>query len=254
MLKLTKYELIKTRVPLGLVGALFAILEGYFLYGVLTDKSYHAGIAAGLLAIYSMTCFFIVFAMAINNYSKELASKSSYLIFMTPNSTFKIVLSKMLSTLLVGVVIVAIITILAVIDMSIMFDKFSSLNNWKKFFEYALENMGINTALLLPTIIGYIIEFLINFFSIVTMIYLAITLSSTLLQNSKFKGFLSFALVVLFTYLMIKAEEYLPVIYNDPANSAEIVLNLIPAAVFELFIMIGFTIGSAKLLEKKVSL
>lgn len=254
MLKLTKYEFIKARVSLAIVALLFIIFEGYFIYGILADKDDHTAIAITILTLYSLICFFIVFTMAINNYSKELASKSSYLIFMTPNSTLKIVLSKMLSTLLIGATIVFVITVLATIDISIMFDKFSSLNNWTKLFENILENMGINTTLLIPTVIGYIIEFLINFFSIVTMIYLAITLSSTLLQNSRFKGFLSFGLVVLFTYLMLKAEEYLPVLYDNPANSAEIVLNLIPATIFELLIMIGCTIGCAKLLEKKVSL
>ncbi len=254
MLKLTKYEFIKSKTTLIIIGLLFSIFEGYFIYGILTKNDEHTAISILMLTFFSLVCYFIVFVMAINNYSKELSSKSSYLIFMTPNSSLNIILSKILSTLIIGTVIVAVIGILAFIDISVMFDKYSSLNNWKDFFKNILDSMGVNTVMLIPTILGYIANFLISFFCVVTEIYFAITLSSTLLQNNKFKGFLSFTLVVLFTYLIIKVEGYFPIIYDNPTNSAEIVINLIPNTVFELCIMIASTIGCAKLLEKKVSL
>ncbi len=254
MLKLAKYEFIKSKNALIIIAVIFALFEGTFLYGIFSKDDAFTGGSIVLLSFYSVSCFFIVFALAIINYSKELNSKSSYLIFMTPNSPLKIIFSKILSTLIIGCAIVAVITILAVIDITIMFEEFSSLNRWKEFFEVIFKEMGVNTALLPPIIIGYIAEFIISFFSVVTLIYMAITLSSTVLQNSKFKGYLSFILIAAFIYIMVKVEGLLPIIHKYPQNSAEVVINLIPSTIFRLIIMTGSIIGSSTLLKKKVSL
>ena len=254
MLKLTKYELIKSKMTLIIVALIFALLEGYFLYTIIVQDDYHSGMAASFLTMFALCCFFIVYIMAIVNYSYELSSKSSYLIFMTPNSTLSIILSKMLSILAIGIGVVATFTIFAILDIHLVFETYTETEDILDFFKHFLESMEIDTALLLPTIIGYILEFIINFFSIVTMIYLAITLSSTVLQNKRGKGIVSFVLVIVFAILMAKIENYLPKLYEYPDNTAEAVLNIVPTAIFEFIIMVACIFTTAKLLEKKVSL
>lgn len=254
MLKLTKYELIKSKMTLIIIALIFALLEGYFLYSIIIEDAEHTGASAGFLALFAMCCFFVVYVMAIVNYSKELSSKSSYLIFMTPNTPLSIILSKMLSVFIIGACIVAVIAIFATIDIQLVLSTYESTENILDFFKYFLESMEVDTVLLLPTILGYILEFLINFFAIVTMIYLAITLSSTVLQNKKGKGIVSFILVIVFALLMAKIEEQLPILYKYPDNAAQAVLNILPTAIFEFIIMVACIFGSAKLLEKKVSL
>lgn len=254
MLKLTKYEFRKSRTTLIIMGLIFALLEGYFIFGIITKDVMHTGSSTFMLSLFSMCCYFIVYIMAITAYSKELSSKSSYLIFMTPNSSLSIILSKMLNILIIGAVMVLVITGFAMLDVHLFLNTYDSGKSFLDFMGSFLASMGINTALILPTIIAYLLEFLINFFAVITMIYFAITLSSTVLQNNKFKGFLSFALVVLFIFLMGKVTEIIPNIYERPSDAFELVINLLPTTAFELVVMICAIFGSATLLDKKVSL
>ncbi len=254
MLKLTKYELIKTKITLVIAALIFAIIEGYFLYTVIINDAYHSGYAMGMMILFVICSFFVLYILAIVNYSKELSSKSSYLIFMTPNSALNIVLSKMLSILLIGLGVVASFVVFGMLDVYIVCERYSETATLLDFIEAFLEGMDVDTTLLLPTLVGYVLEFLINFFSIVTMIYLAITLSSTVLQNRRGKGIVSFILVVVFAFIMGKIETYLPELYPYPDNAAETVLNILPTAIFEFFVIVGCVFATAKLLEKKVSL
>ena len=62
-------------------------------------ESLHAAIAASLLAMMTFAMSIFVMIRGVTSYSGELRSRSAYLIFMTPNSTRKIMASKFLFTL-----------------------------------------------------------------------------------------------------------------------------------------------------------
>ena len=254
MLKLAKYEFIKSKMTLIIVALIFALLEGYFLYSIVVEDSFHSASGATMLAFYALCCFIVVYVMAIINYYKELSSKSSYLIFMTPNSALSIILSKMLSILVIGATIVVVFVIFAIIDLQLVYDTYSYTENVIDLITFIFDSMNVDTALLLPAIVGYVLEFLINFFSIVTMIYLAITISSTVLQNKRGKGIVSFILVIVFSFVLAVVEEALPELYSSPSNAIEVVLNVVPTAALEFVVMVACILGSARLLEKKVSL
>ncbi|MBP3339648.1 MAG: hypothetical protein J6L69_09625 [Lachnospiraceae bacterium] len=254
MLKLTKYEFIKSRLTLIISAIIFALFEGYYLYSIITESTKHTAISTALLTFFGIASIFIVYIMAIVTYSKELSSKSSYLIFMTPNTPLNIIFSKMLSILVIGIGFIIVIATIAVLDVHLFFETYESTQNIVDFFKSFLEAMEINTAMIIPTFIVYCIEFMINFFSIVTMIYFAITLSATVLQNKPFKGFVSFALVIIFSLLMAKIEEFIPHIYEYPTNLTQSVISIVPTMAFEFLVMLACIFGTAKLLEKKVSL
>ncbi len=254
MLKLTKYEFIKSKLTLILTAIVFALLEGYFLYGIIIEDTEHTVVSMALLTFFSLSCVFVVYILAITNYSKELSSKSSYLIFMTPNTALNIILSKMLSSLIIGIGFIVVIGIVFFLDMHLFLVTYESTRNIIEFILTALESMDIDTSLILPTLIVYSLEFIINFFCIVTMIYFAITLSSTVLQNKRGKGLVSFILVIIFAVLLAKIEEYIPHIYDQPKDIAQAVISILPTVAFEFILMICCVFGTAQLLEKKVSL
>ncbi len=254
MLKLTKYEFIKSKFTLIIIGLILAVVEGYFLYSIIVKDSDATFLSAAFLFIFAMTCFFVIYIIAIKNYYDELSSKSSYLIFMTPTSSLSIILSKMLNVLIIGIILIATFAIVGIIDYQIATITYDGPKNFIEYIKYMLSAMDVDTALIIPILIAFILEFLINFYSIVTMMYLAITLSSTVLQDKRSKGIVSFILVILFSILIGMIEERLPTIYTFPANAYETVINILPTAIFEFFIMIGCIAGSATLLKKKVSL
>ena len=99
MLKLVKYELRKNRTALLVLLAIAAALEAYFLISIAREASEDVYTAIALLTLLFACVSFAVFILGVSSYSGELKRKSSYLIFMTPNSALAVVISKLLFTL-----------------------------------------------------------------------------------------------------------------------------------------------------------
>lgn len=254
MLKLSKYEFRKNRAFMFItLGGLF-LLQIYFLVSTFLEYEDHSVLSAGLLTLYTMGCFFAVFILAVVNYSKELNSKCSYLIFMTPNSALKIILSKMLTILIIGSIILCVIIAVGYLDVMFLFDTYPELGSFHDFIMELLEAFGYSWTQILFTVVYDVITFLISFFSVVTMIYLSITLSSTLLQNKRCKGFLSIAIFLGLLFANEAISNLFPIIFKNPDSYLQVAVNLLPTTIFELVVMLGCIFGSAILLERKVSL
>lgn len=254
MLKLTKYEFRKNRTTLLIIALGFLILQGYFMGSIFLEKEMHSAVSAMLLFMYSMVCYFAMFILAVSNYSKELNSKSSYLIFMTPNSPLSIIFSKMLNILIIGTAIVLVIIGLGFLDIKLLMDTYPEVGDFTEMINEMMEVIGIDVGAFVIKIVAFIALFLISFFCSITMIYFAITLSATFLQNNRFRGLLSFGLFMLFTYLIGWIADKLPILYPDTTDSLESMLNLLPSSLLELVVMIGSIIGCSILLDKKLSL
>lgn len=254
MLKLTKYEFRKNRTLFIIFGIGLVLLQIYFMVSTYSGNDEHTIISATLLFIYSMVCYFSVFMLAISSYSKELNSKSSYLIFMTPNSALKIILSKMLAILIIGLVLMVLICTLGYIDISMILDAYPNVGTIAEFLDELMLMAGINSNGLIISIFTAVLEFIISFFSIVTLAYFSITLSATLLQNNKLKGVVSFGIFIGLSYLISFFSNMLPYLYSDPENIFYAMISTLPITIFNAVIMVASIIGCSILLEKKVSL
>ena len=97
------------------------------------------------------------------------------------------------------------------------------------------------------------LQFLINFFTVVVVAYLAITLSATALQNKKLKGLVSF---VLFVAIMTALEWGTSLITSSvaPSSVLDALLAAWPKYAVYLGVMLGSFALSAWLLDNKVSL
>ena len=117
-----------------------------------------------------------------------------------------------------------------------------------------VKNFGINVTDIAYGISLFVINFLINFFMAVTLAYLCITLTATVLQNRKIKGLISVILYIFLFYAVNKIGGLLPVLYEAPENMQQVVITALPCMVFFLIIIAGAVVGTAQLLDKKVSL
>lgn len=201
-----------------------------------------------------MICYFAVFILAISNYSKELSSKSSYLIFMTPNSALNIIFSKMFTILIIGLTLLIAICALGYLDISLIYKTYPNIGEITDFADEIMKMIGINTGELILSIFASVLEFIISFFSVVTLAYFSITLSATLLQNNKFKGIVSFAIFLVLTYLIGFISDKLPVIYDNPESILQAFMSTLPVTIFDVVIIAACILGCSTLLEKKVSL
>lgn len=254
MLKLTKYELRKNLLGIGIVAGIICVLQALFMFFCLTKNLNYTSLFGGLLIIAASVSYFIVFIFGVVTYNRELSSKSSYLIFMTPNSSLSIITSKLLYTLIIGIGISAIFIGFGALDIFMMAGVFGDLADTLKNFSELLKVMGIDVVNIIINIVAGIISFLIAFFFLISLAYFAITLSSTALQNKKIKGFISVVLFCVLAYITIKISSVLPELYKNPDSLFQALMSSLPATIFQLLMVVACTFGSAVLLDKKVSL
>ena len=253
MLKLTKYELRKNLLGIGIVAGIICVLQALFMFFCLTENLNYTSLFGGLLIIAASVSYFIVFIFGVVTYYRELSSKA-VMIFMTPNSSLSIITSKLLYTLIIGIGISAIFIGFGVLDIFMMAGAFGDLADALKNFSEMLKIMGIDVVNIIINIVAGIISFLIAFFFLISLAYFAITLSSTALQNKKIKGFISVVLFCVLAYATIKISSLLPELYKNPDSLSQALMSSLPATIFQLLMVVACTFGSAVLLDKKVSL
>ena len=254
MIKLMKYEF--RRNLTGIVGMLGAILllQAFFLFAAYKKDVQLVMVASMLLFVAASVCVLGMLIYSVALYSRELGSKTSYLTFMTPNPVARILGSKLISALILGVVFAAILGLFATWDFSILSTVFPELEMGQIILEQMLQNMA-NTELstLITTVLAMLIEFLINFFTIVVVAYLAITLSATVLQNKKFKGFVS---IIIFFAIMAALEWGTSLLTGDTNHRSlqDALFSAWPKYAVYLVVMSGSFVLSTWLLDNKVSL
>lgn len=241
MLKLTKYELRKNLLGIGIVAGIICVLQALFMFFCLTENINYTSLFGGLLIIAASVSYFIVFIFGVVTYYRELSSKSSYLIFMTPNSSLSIITSKLLYTLIIGIGISAIFIGFGVLDIFMMAGVFGDLADALKNFSEMLKIMGIDVVNIIINIVAGIISFLIAFFFLISLAYFAITLSSTALQNNKIKGFISVILFCVLAYATIKISSLLPKLYKNPDSLIQALMSSLPATIFQLLMVVACT-------------
>ncbi|MGN0514928.1 MAG: hypothetical protein ACI4GD_11670 [Lachnospiraceae bacterium] len=255
MLNLLKYELKKNKAVLITLAFIVFGLEGYYLVSFAMDKLDHMGIASSFLSLISVISFAIVFILGITNYQKELCSKTSYMVFMTPNSSLKIIGSKLCYVLLLGIATAIVLGGLAVLDLGLLGTLVDEQYHIFDLIKMLAEHLGIDLTLIMGYFTIRLIYFILSVLSVVTVAYLAITLSATLLYNSRFRGIIS---VVFFILLMV-AVTYINnhIIADDlvvAMDFSEIFINSIPGIIYNAVVMIGCMFGCSFLIDRHISL
>lgn len=258
MLKMMKYEYKRAMGPLLIIFAIFALLEAYFIGGTLMEKQTHTAIGFTLFMILSFACYLFVLVYGILTYSKDLKSKEGYLVFMAPLSSFKILGAKLLSTLLTGITLVAMLVLLGMADYSLA-AKTYHFDGLVDVLKMMLESIGANTTAIVGGIFIFIVAFLVQFFMTTTLGYLAISLSATVLQNKKIKGFISFVVFCVLLGCVNGIAMCLPNMKNlsemtQRTSMWDQLVYMLPQLGLYVVVMIICYVTSSMLLEKKISL
>ncbi len=77
-------------------------------------------------------------------YSGELKRKSSYLIFMTPHGTFAIVASKLLFTLVIGLLFSALVVAMLTVNMPLIAGRYGEWRGYYNLFDQMLLQQGVD--------------------------------------------------------------------------------------------------------------
>lgn len=256
MLKMMKYEYRRGIFPLLVVITALAAAELVFLIGVFAEKDIFVGLGLIFLIMGGWAAFMFVLIYGVIIYSQDLKNKTGYMVFMTPLSNFKIIGAKLLSILLTGITLVVFLGIIIVVDYNVIKSHNSDIAGMEVMLNDILGTTGSSLGAVVANLVGFIVVLLIQFFTMITIAYLAVSLSSTVLQNKKIKGVVSFVLFVVLYVLISYIAYKLPHLGKgmQAGNMLEAIYATIPQLILYVVCMIGSYIGSATLLSKKISL
>ncbi len=258
MFRLSKYELRKNVIALLVLLAGLAALEIGYVFGVKSGKEQVALMCMAFLVLYAVVCYFAVFIFAITNYYREINSRTSYLVFMTPVSSLGIILSKMLTVLVLGIILAAVLGALGWLDMTLFLDHYSEYQGMGEIISETMSSIGINTTQLAASALFGIVVFLLSIFSTVAMLYFCITLAATILQSSKLKFIVTVLLFAAGIYAKFRIEGWVekvcPMVYDDSVNFLQVLIQSWPYALVNLIELAIFMAVTTWLLDKKLSL
>lgn len=254
MLKLIKYEYRRNQTSIVMMLSAILLLQAFFLYAVVRKDVNLVVPACVFLFIAASICVLGMMIYSVALYSRELGQKTSYLTFMTPNPAAKILGSKLLSALILGMIYAGVLGSFGAWDFQLLAKTFPEVQLGRIMMEQLLNQLA-NTELatILTTIAAMGIEFLINFFTFVVVAYLAITLSATALQNKRFKGLVTFLIFIAIMVALQWGTSFLPSADNPP-SVLDALLSTWPKYAVYLCVIAGSFSLSVWLLEKKVSL
>ena len=180
----------------------------------------------------------------IITYSNDLKSKCSYMLFMTPHSSYSIIGAKALSTIVQILFAGAIFIAIGFLDFALMVTKYSDLSQMLDSLSQMFQ-IQINYA----DVLIVIASILSSWICTVLLAFFSITLSTTFLANKKGKGFVSFLIFLVLNYGMSKV---ITLVLGSSLNytQTDFVLNILITVIFAAITYIG----TSWMLEEKVSL
>lgn len=271
MWKLLKVEFRRARTAMLALLGVAGVLEIYFCAALFMMEEHpeHLIISVALLALAAYGALLFVLIRGVTSYSSEMKAKSAYLLFMTPNSGYKIMASKYLYTFVNGLLMGAICAALAVLDTVLMLTKQRGWSDMLDFFNRVLNLQGVQTGQIALAVLFYLVLVVLSLLAFFAVAYFAITLSHTLLRDKKGRSLVAVLVFVGLNVALTKVQGLLPnpvdqlvfTVTEVEGNYGTTVMNfydLVPSLMLygalDLVVFLASAIGCGWMLEKKVSL
>ena len=249
MLNLIKYEFRKSWFVKGIILAITAIFEVIFLIGMASDNEDMLGFGVSFLALTAVCALFLIGVLGIITLHKDLNTKQSYMLFMTPNNSYKILGSKMIenaiSIFIAGLFYIA----LAIADITAWAAKSDELKGVIELINYLL---GEDYAIDAPSFALSSMSFIVGWIYVITIGFFAVVISATLLNGRKFNGLISFIIFLAIVIISgIISDSLLEAIvgYSWGYSTEQIIFNF----VYNICLSVGFYAISAWLMDNKLS-
>lgn len=239
MLRLLKYEFRKTLFPKLVLLALLVIFQGVFLYGYWTDNN--STVTLGLsLFLFTFLCGLLAIGIiSLVTLHKDMNTRQGYMLFMTPNSTYRILGAKVaengLSMLVLGAV-----------GLGFCLLDFSLIKQELEFITSFLKNFGVGLTPTFPHMAALLVYIICSILCSVTTAYLADVICSSLLNGQKGSMVITF---VLFALLNFGIQKIMGLV---PASLDIVALFLIQSAI-ALALAVVMYIVTARLMDRYLS-
>ena len=247
MIKLMKYELRKTMtIKLMILGAT-ALAEIVFLIGLFANKNRMAAIGVGLLAMLAFGGVMIIGVASVVILHRDMNTKQSYMLFMTPNSCYKILGAKVLENGLSIALTGAFYFALGALDISLLFAKQGQLNQIWQMMQDMIKSINEEIPLNADALAAFTFSLLAGWIATVVTAYLADVISAALLNGKSFNGVISFVIFLGLNWAFSWLEGI--AIQNIP----NVVTTMLVRGGLSLVVAAVMYVATAQIMEKKLS-
>ncbi len=246
MMKLMKYELRKTLTTKLILLGITAAAQIMFLVGLYAEKSTLLGFGMGILFTLAMCGTMVIGLQSVVTLHRDMNTKQSYMLFMTPNSSYKILGAKVLENGLSILIIGAFFFALGALDVTLLFAKESNLQELWSMIERLIHSFNESVKIDAAGIACFLFSMLTGWIAVVSAAYLADVISSALLNGKKYNGLLSF---VIFIALFI----FLTWLDQKLVSAQEINRYMLIAGGVSLLLSAGMYVATAQIMERKLS-
>lgn len=194
-----KYEIKKSRFMMLIVGIIIGCLEIAYLIGFfgfkfaqnekLNDIFTSIWALSTVLLIVAACCSMLAGALySVLLYNSDIRKKSGYMLFLTPTPTWQWILAKILMGLLATAVLVVVFAVLGIADILLFIPELDDTSFIGQLLiplrDMFFDNIG--------TLVLFLLNMILQIVVMITTIYLAISMSKTLLGNKKIGTFVAF--------------------------------------------------------------
>lgn len=249
--KLIKYEFKKQMLSKIIVGVLALICQLVMLVGVFADKPDWGALGFGGMTILAFAALFYFSFETVVTYSNDLKTKQSYMLFLVPRNMYQVVGAKMITT--IAQIFVAGIAFMALLlgNLFLVSARDGEIEEFIKLMKMFIEFVsGVNVDV--TTVVYVICSMLVVWIEFVLMAMLAITLSTTLFANKRYKGVISFGIYIGLEFVLGKIADWA----SNGAMSGEVLTLDAMAWVYMGVYVVAMVLcffGTAWLLDKKIS-
>ncbi len=200
--KLLKYEIRKSLPVKLMILGLATALELVFLIGLWGDNEKMLATGVLLLTFTAVTATTVVGLASVVILHRDMNTKQSYMLFMTPNSCYRILGAKVLengvSILLTGAFFFA----LGTLDITLLFAKQGQLADLWKMIRQMLSTLDSRLTLDFPVLAAFAASLLLTWVGVISAAYLGEVISAALLNGKRFNGVVSFLLILLLLFAL----------------------------------------------------
>ena len=245
MLCLLKYELRKTVMSKLILLGITIIAQAVFLAGLWGNRENTLLTGAVLLFFIAVTGIALMGILSVATLHKDMNTKQGYMLFMTPNSCYKILGAKViecaLSVLLAGAFFFA----LGWLDFSLLLGKGANQQIWDMIREM-IRTVNAQIRLDLPHLSALVFSMLSYWLCTITTAYLADVVSSALLNGKKGNGIVTFLLFLALNWGISKLLSQIP-------SSLGVINVLVLQGAGALLLAVIMYVITARLMEKYLS-
>ncbi|MCR4621662.1 MAG: hypothetical protein K5663_06225 [Clostridiales bacterium] len=204
MKNLFKYEFRKTLFTKFVILGITLLAQLVYLFGIWQDKDGTVATGCVLLFLAAVGGIMFIGLQSVLTLHRDMNTKQSYMLFMTPNSCYKILGAKALENLLSMLIGGAFFFGLGVLDISVLLRHYNQIDSIMDAMRDILKMFGIGFNLDAGYMASVCFGLLSSWFAAITAAFLADVISSSLLNGKKFNLLISFIIFVALSYLMSK--------------------------------------------------